>query len=63
MLKPASAPPSPSSTRASTPQASDVEDEDDTHLYDEDEDEENGAIEFKVPKSPDTAIPVEAKKA
>ncbi|XP_059170938.1 glycogen [starch] synthase-like [Physella acuta] len=45
MMKPASAPPSPSSTRASTPQVSDVEDDDDTHLYD---DEEEAGIQFKA---------------
>lgn len=47
LLKPASAPPSPSSTRASTPQASDAEEDDDTHLFDEDED---GGIQFRADK-------------
>lgn len=47
MMKPASAPPSPSLSRASTPQVSDgEEDDDDTHLYD-DEDE---GIQFKAEK-------------
>ena len=47
LLRPASAPPSPSSTRASTPRASDDDEDDDTHLYDDDE-EENPPIQFKA---------------
>ena len=60
LLRPASAPPSPSSTRASTPRASDDDEDDDTHLYDDDE-EENPPIQFKA-TTPEGATVVSTKK-
>ncbi|RUS84324.1 hypothetical protein EGW08_007918 [Elysia chlorotica] len=60
MMRPASAPPSPSSTRASTPRASDDDEDDDTHLYDDDEDE-NAPIQFKA-KTPEGATIVNSRR-
>ncbi|CAG5135016.1 unnamed protein product [Candidula unifasciata] len=58
MLKPASAPPSPSSTRASTP--ADTE-EDDTHLYDDEEEDADSGIQFRA-DTPSGAIQVSPRK-
>lgn len=58
MMKPASAPPSPSSTRASTP--ADAE-EDDSHLYDDEDDNGDSGIQFGA-GTPSGAIQVSPRK-